>query len=166
MNFIVDGHNLIPHMPGVHLQDPDDEIKLVRILQDYCRLRRKTLEVYFDQAATGHAGERRFGQVRAIFVPKGMTADQAIMNRLSKLSKRARNVSVVSSDRQVQQAARAAHAEVISSESFVAAYQKLVEERPEIDPRNQPLSTQDVQAWEKIFTQGQKHGGNEDSRSK
>lgn len=165
MNLIIDGHNLIPHMPGVHLEDLDDELQLVSILQNYCRLRQKTLEVYFDQAATGHAGERQLGRVRAIFVPKGMTADQAIMNRLRKLGKRARNVSVVSSDRQVQQAARAAHAEVISSESFVSAYQKLLEQRPEIDSRNQPLSTREVQEWENIFSQSQKNDGKEDSGS-
>ncbi len=154
MTFIIDGHNLIPRMPGMDLSDVDDEEKLIRSLQDYCRLRRTSVEVYFDQAPAGFAGERRVGQVRAHFVRTGRTADEMIMSRLNQLGKRAKNVRVVSSDRQVQAAARAAHAGVISSEEFAVEWEKLIQSEPESDPRNRMLSESEIKAWEWIFRRG------------
>jgi predicted RNA-binding protein with PIN domain len=154
MLLIIDGHNLIPHIPGLSLSDPDDEHKLIKVLQDYSRIRQKTIEVYFDQAAMGQAGQVHFGRIKAVYVQRGMTADQAIMNRLKKLGKRARNVVVVSSDRQVQQAARAVHAAVLTSEAFSAEYQGLIQEEPALDPRSRLLSPDEVEMWERFFQHG------------
>jgi len=151
---IIDGHNLIPKFEDLTLSDPDDEQGLIRLLQEYCRVRRKKVEVYFDGAPAGKSGERHFGQVKAHFVRVGQTADDAIMARLKRLGKRARNVMVVSSDRQVQQAARASHAGVLSSEEFAADWRSLVDDEPEIDPRNRLLSDSEVEAWEQVFRRG------------
>jgi predicted RNA-binding protein with PIN domain len=89
--------------------------------------------------------------VQAIFVPSGTTADEAIMARLKKLGKKARNMKVVSSDRQVQAATRAAHAMVVASGEFVIEWQSIVAEKPDLDPRNKPLTQEEVEAWEDIF---------------
>mgnify|MGYP001047855273 CR=1 FL=1 len=151
---IIDGHNLIPHLSGINLADPEDEMQLIDLLQEFCRLRRKSVEVYFDRAPVGYAGERSYGRVRAVFVPNGVTADDAIMARLKQLGKRARNVQVVSSDRQVQQAARAAHADVMSSEAFAALWERLLEEEPALDIRNRPLTDSEVEVWERLFDLG------------
>ncbi len=154
MSIIIDGHNLIPRMAGISLDDPEDEMKLVTRLQEYCRLRRKTVEVFFDRAPAGQSGEQRFGQVRAYFVPEAHTADEAIMARLQQLGKRARNYQVVSSDRQVQRAARAVHAAIITSEAFAAEWQALIDQEPELDPRNQSLTKSELTMWEKMFREG------------
>ena len=146
MAIIIDGHNLIAQLPGISLSDPEDEENLITLLQEYCRIRRKTIEVYFDRAQAGYSGKEKHGLVQAVFVPLGTTADEAIMTRLKKLGKRAKNVRVVSSDRQVQQAARALHAKVISSDEFVAEWQSLVAEQPDLDPRNKPLTEDEVNA--------------------
>ena len=53
MPFIVDGHNLIPKVPGLNLQDMEDELQLVELLQEFCRINRKQVEVYFDNAPPG-----------------------------------------------------------------------------------------------------------------
>ena len=151
MTLIIDGHNLIPHLPGMDLADPDDEEKLIALLVEYCRLRRQTAEVYFDRAPIGQAGKRRIGKVLAIFVQEGSSADAAIMARLRKLGKRAKNVRVVSSDRQVAQAARAMYAEVQSSQDFAAEWQRMIEQKPELDPRNRSLSEEEVKKWEVLF---------------
>jgi len=157
MTLLIDGHNLIPHISGIDLSALDDEKALIRVLQEYCRLRRKQVEVYFDRAPVGQAGPRRFGQVMAVFVHEGRTADEAIMDRLNKLGKRARNATVVSSDRQVQQAARAAHASVVSSQAFAAEWESLSSEEPELDPRNRLLSDEEVADWEALFRHGHPH---------
>ncbi len=154
MLLIIDGHNLIPHLPGLSLADVEDEAALIRLLQDYARLRRKAIEVFFDRAPAGQAGVRKAGRVQAHFVRQGITADEAIMQRLRQLGKRAKNAQVVSSDRQVQQAARAAHAGVIASNAFAAECQQLIDEEPELNPRDRLLSENEVAAWEQLFRQG------------
>lgn len=152
MALIIDGHNLIPHLPGVSLSDPDDESNLIQILQDYCRVKRLSADVFFDAAPLGYAGKKKFGRVNAHYVCSGITADAAIMTHLKHLGKRARNVSVVSSDRQVQQAARAVHARVIPSGTFASDWKKITEDTPELDPRNQPISEAEIEDWEKLFS--------------
>ncbi|MBG0785524.1 MAG: NYN domain-containing protein [Anaerolineaceae bacterium] len=154
MLLLIDGHNLIPKIPGINLSDPNDEDELIRLLQQFCRLRRRSVEVYFDRAPVGRAGAQQLGSVRAVFVREGVTADEAIMDRLRALGKRARNVQVVSSDRQVQQAARGAHAVVITSEAFAQDIDQLMTEEPEIDPRNRLLTDDELSEWEALFRKG------------
>ena len=36
MPFLIDGHNLIGRMPGISLDDPDDEARLVAQLRAFC----------------------------------------------------------------------------------------------------------------------------------
>ncbi len=141
-------------MPEVDLSDPDDEARLIRMLQEFCRLRRKKVEVYFDRAPAGWTGTQQHGLVQAHFVPIGTTADAAIMARLKSLGKRARNLTVVSSDRQVVAAARAVHARVVTAEAFAAEWAMLADEEPELDPRNRLLSEDEVADWEQLFRRG------------
>lgn len=158
MTYIIDGHNLIPKIPGINLSDPDDENQLIHVLQQFCRLRRTKAIVYFDQAPPGLSGGKNFGNVRANYIRQGRTADDAIMDKLRKLGRRARNVTVVSSDRQVQQAARAVHAKVMSSDAFAGEWQSIVSAEPTLDPRVQPLSAEELAEWEALFEQRQKGG--------
>jgi predicted RNA-binding protein with PIN domain len=118
MPYLVDGHNLIPKL-GLRLDSLDDEEQLISRLQEFCRLRRAQVEVFFDGAPPGQPANRKAGSVTAFFIRQGATADAAIENRLARLGKTARNWTVVSSDGRVQRAARAVHAGVLSSEEFV-----------------------------------------------
>jgi predicted RNA-binding protein with PIN domain len=153
MALLIDGHNLIPKIPGIDLSDPDDEDQLIKIIQEYCRLRRKKATIYFDQAPAGMGGIKHYGSVRVNYIQKGRTADEAIIDRLRKLGKRAQNMIVVSSDHQIQTAARAVHARVISSEDFAGAWRSLISEEPSLDPRNKTLTEQELADWEAIFNQ-------------
>src|SRR5512136_487989 len=116
MPYLIDGHNLIPKIPGLNLQSLDDEEQLIKLLQEYCRRQRKQVEVFFDQASPGGVRARNFGLVTARFVRQGTTADQAIHERLTRLGKLARNWTVVSSDLTVQSWAKAAQARAMASE--------------------------------------------------
>lgn len=120
MAYIIDGHNLIPKIPGMSLRDIDDEQNLIDVLQQYCTAQRRSVEVFFDKAPVGYAGTRTYGRVTAHFVREGNIADNAIRARLNALGAAARNASVVSSDRQVQAEARSHYAVVIPSEQFAA----------------------------------------------
>ena len=150
MPYVVDGHNLIPKL-GLRLDSPDDEMELVAILQEFARLKRQQVEVYFDGAPIGHAGTRSLGTVRAHFVKLGQTADDAIRARLNKMGKSAKNWIVVSSDREVQSAARVNQAKHISSEEFVRVIREARNSPSKGNATDKKISTQEVEDWLKLF---------------
>ena len=149
MPYLIDGHNLIPKL-GLRLESMDDELELVSILQEFCRLERRQAEVYFDGAPASHAGTRKLGNVTAHFVAQTMTADNAIHKRLNKLGKAAKNWTVVSSDREVQANARAARAEILSSEEFAKTLKRVMNS-PRISKSERALSESEVEEWMKLF---------------
>lgn len=155
MPYLIDGHNLIPKA-GISLASPDDEMELVAALQEFARISRLEVEVFFDGAPPGEARSRRFGKVTAHFVPLGATADAAIKARLKKLAKAARTWVVVTSDRDVQLASRAAGARVVSSEEFSRA---LIGVRRRVGRRESEraglgedeLSVEEIEEWLRLF---------------
>ncbi len=153
MPYLIDGHNLIPHVPGLSLAQLDDEERLIERLQVWCRRERvRQVEVYFDQAPAGMSGVRRYGMVTAHFVRQGSTADDAIRRRLARLGRAARNWTVVSSDRAVQAAARAAHAAVLSSPAFAA---RLAAPPDDVEADNEkPSPDEDIETWLRLFGEG------------
>ena len=150
MPYLIDGHNLIPKV-GLHLNSPDDEMELVAILKEFARLKRQQVEVYFDGAPIGQAGTRKLGTVRAHFVPLGQTADSAIRSRLNRMEKDAKNWIIVSSDHEVQNAARAVRAQVVTSDEFVKMLRAATNSAPKENTENKKLSAQEVDEWLKLF---------------
>jgi predicted RNA-binding protein with PIN domain len=152
VNYLVDGHNLIPKIPGMSLEALDDEQRLIELLQVYCRVRRQTVEVFFDRAALGRAGRRQAGVVVAHFVRQGRTADESIVARLDQLEKAARNWTVVTSDRRVQTEARVRQAKVVSSEEFAGELAAALQDA-QVARRNEPgkMSDDEMDAWLKLF---------------
>lgn len=150
MPYMIDGHNLIPKV-GLRLDSPDDEMELVAILQDFARVKRQQVEVYFDGAPIGQAGMRKLGTVRAHFVKLGQTADSAIRARLNKMEKDARNWIIVSSDREVQSSARVVHAKYISSEEFVKSLQEARNSSIKTNTDDKKISPTEVDEWLNLF---------------
>ena len=151
MPYLIDGHNLIPKL-GLRLDSIDDEMELIAILQEFCRLERRQVEVFFDGAPASQSGTRKLGAVTAHFVRLGTTADDAIRNRLKKLGKSARNWTVVSSDRQVQANAHASQADVISSDAFAGLLKQARNSAPKPND-DRKISQQEVEEWLKLFEQ-------------
>lgn len=141
MPYLIDGHNLIPHIGGLRLESPDDEQHLIRLLQAFASTRRQKIEVYFDRAAMGKAGAQTFGQVTAHFVVRKTTADAAISARLKQMGKSASGWTVVSSDREVQAAARLWGAHILSSDEFA---RQLInsQRRPQREEKPQPTAAE------------------------
>ena len=150
MPYLVDGHNLIPKV-GLRLDSFDDELELVAILQEFSRLHRRQVEVYFDGAPADQAGIRRLGTIKAHFVRAGTTADTAISRRLRKMGRAAKNWTVVSSDRQVKSEARAARAEVLSSDEFARLLQQTPRGETSKPAADRKVSQADVDEWLKLF---------------
>ena len=153
MPYLIDGHNLIPKL-GLRLDSMEDEMDLVAILQEYGRLtRRSGLEVYFDGAPAGQAGTRKMPLLTAHFVQLGSSADEAIRRRLRALGRSAKNWTVVTSDRQVKADARAAQAEIISSETFAALLREARASAPK-PAKDRKLSQDEVDEWMRLFQKG------------
>jgi predicted RNA-binding protein with PIN domain len=156
MPYIIDGHNLIPRIPGLDLASVDDEVQLIELVQEFCRLRRKSAEIYFDNAPPGQPKARHYGQVLARFVRAGQTADDAIRARLLRLGPEARNWAVVTSDQQVQLAVRAARAQSISSDAFARLLVDTLRagENKSGQEAKDSLGEGEIQEWLDIFTSG------------
>ncbi len=154
MPYLIDGHNLIPKL-GLRLDSIDDEMELIAILQEFSRVERKQIEVYFDGAPTSHAGTRKLGNIAAHFVSQAATADDAIRKRLKKMGKTAKNWIVVSSDRQVQAEARAARAEIVSSDSFSKTLKQARASAPKATD-DRKLSDNEVDEWLRLFEKSRK----------
>jgi predicted RNA-binding protein with PIN domain len=155
MPYLIDGHNLIPKI-GLRLDSPDDEMELVTLLQEFSRLRRQPVEVYFDGAPAAHAGTRKLGALHAHFIRLGQTADSAIRARLRGMGKAAKNWTVVSSDREVQEAARRSQAQFISSEEFVKLVRTTIQSVPKTASGDAPLSEKELEEWLRIFGGGKR----------
>jgi predicted RNA-binding protein with PIN domain len=150
MPYLIDGHNLIPKL-GLRLDSLNDESELIPRLQEFCRLRRTGLEVYFDGALPGQASTRKAGAVTVFFVRRGSSADAAIEVRLERLGKQAKNWTVVSSDGRVQRSARAAHASVLSSEEFAREIYKAQAISTSTSKHETTLAPEEVEEWLKFF---------------
>jgi predicted RNA-binding protein with PIN domain len=150
MPYLIDGHNLIPKL-GLRLDSIDDELDLLERLQEFCRLRRAQVEVYFDGAPAGQATTRKTGMVTAHFVRKGSSADAAIEARLIHLKKSAKNWTVVSSDGRIQRAAGAAHSRTMPAEEFAIEVVKARTRHMTKSKGETELSPDEVEEWLTIF---------------
>lgn len=152
MTLIIDGHNLIPHIPGLQLSDLDDETQLVQYVQEYCRRKRVKAELFFDGSPAGAKPSAGGGLVHVHYVRKTSTADRAMIDTLGKQGKNARNFTLVSSDRQVQAEGHGFGCNVLSSDQFAA---ELLNALSQVEvytkDENKPLSADEVEGWLKVF---------------
>jgi predicted RNA-binding protein with PIN domain len=148
---LIDGHNLIAALPDLSLEDPDDEQKLVVVLRKYAAWRRAKVVVVFDSGMPGgRSNELSGGGVTAIFAGSHTIADRVLMERIRELKKPGEWV-IVSSDREVQQAAARRHLIVWSSPDFVKRLARPVPTAKLPAADEHPVSTADVDEWLNIF---------------
>jgi predicted RNA-binding protein with PIN domain len=153
MPYLIDGHNLIPKIRGLSLDDLDDEQQLIEMLQEFCRLQRKQVEVFFDKASPGGTQAHNYGNLIARFIRQGSTADQAIHRKLTHLGREARNWTVVSSDLAVQSEAHAVQAHLMPSEAFADLLIQTLSEskRDPGDMSRQDMSKDELDEWMSFF---------------
>jgi hypothetical protein len=151
MPYIIDGHNLIPKVPGISLQDIDDEEKLINLLQDFARINQTSIEVYFDKAPAGFASSKQLGRVKAIFVSDKTIADERIIKRIQTMGKNAKNWTVVTSDRMIITNARASHAKLLTSDEFSKKLVREVDSKGCTQMKDTEMSEVELAEWLKLF---------------
>ncbi|MBN1887070.1 MAG: NYN domain-containing protein [Thermoflexales bacterium] len=157
MTILIDGHNLIAHMPGISLQDPDDESRLVLRLRAYNARTRKKITVVFDHGIPGGwSRELSTGPVEVVFAGSHTNADRIIIERI-RAAKTPPGLLVVSSDREVRQAAEGRGARVTSATEFAARLLSPPAPRQAGEADDVRLSPAEVQEWLNLFTKKRKH---------
>lgn len=152
MKYLIDGHNLIARLPDISLGDPHDEAKLVRLLARW-RWRHNTpaVTVVFDPGDFAVHGKRQIRRsgINVRYAPYSSDADTVLL-RLIERSRQPAQLTVVSSDREIQSTAQRKGAHTISAEVF--AGELTAPPEPEEDPvEDEPLSPEEVEAWLNLF---------------
>jgi len=142
MPYLIDGHNLINLLPGLSLNDPNDEMKLVNKLRGFAARARKRCTVIFDQGIVGGRSQASTEHVEVIFASQGLaSADDLIRQRLGQL-RDAHQWTLVTSDREIMQVGRAVGARIMQSQQFAALLEApsiaQVEDGEWLNPRVSP----------------------------
>lgn len=120
-HILIDGYNLIRSSDSlIKMESASLEkgrLALIRRLAAYKKLKGHTITVVFDAALTDNVTveEDRMYGIRILYSEMGQTADTVIMKLVRQLRDK---VLVVSSDREILQAAKMAGAGMIQSEDF------------------------------------------------
>lgn len=147
MPFLIDGHNLIGRLPGLRLDDPEDERQLVVLLRGYLARVKKTGVVVFDRGQPGADDTLSNRTLKVRFARPPRTADDVIKD-LVRRERNPRGLSVVTSDRAVAEAARQAGATVKEASAFA---RELLAAPSGQTAKEAGLSPEEVAEWEKTF---------------
>ena len=145
MPILIDGHNLIGRLPGLSLADPDDEEKLVRLLQPLQARKKSSLVVVFDPGITFlPAQKRRQGRIQVVYAPAGSSADEVIAKRVA-ASRNPSEWLVVTNDQALASRVQRFGARVQSADDLVAD----LEATPggEADWKDREPSSDEVEFW-------------------
>jgi len=152
MHVLIDGHNLIGKLSDISLADRDDETKLLRRIQRYRARTGRRVTVFFDGGAVYKPGStRKIGGITIRYAPHGVTADALIIKQLRR-ERNPKEVLVVTSDREIQRAAKDVRAKIVSSAEFADILADLL--IPPSTANEEPaLSPEEVDDWLSIFGQ-------------
>ena len=154
MQYWIDGHNLIGKMPGLSLEDPDDEARLVRQLKQWAsRDRRRQVTLFFDAGLPG--GEEKSwsgGRVTVIFASVGRTADSLILSRIRQVDRKVgAEYTIITSDQAIIRGAKQQKMGHIYAEVFAAMMDQEANPAPP-PPSDQPeVTDKDVAEWLELF---------------
>ena len=149
MPYLIDGHNLIGHLPGIHLDDPNDEALLVQRLIGFVARTRKRCVVVFDTGLPGGKSRMSTGSVEVVFASSPRIADKVILERI-RTTRDPRNWTVVTSDQTVLEAARRQGMKTMTSGEFVAELRPRAKRAGNGD-KPSGVAPGEVDEWLKLF---------------
>ena len=159
MHYLIDGHNLIAHMPNIDLSDADDEAQLVLRLRRWAaagRKRKRRITLFFDGGLPGgYAPEFSGGSLKVIFASVGREADTLLIRRIGKV-RNPPEFTLVTSDRAILAVAEGRGMPTLSSQTFAAMLHAEGKkggpaDRVVPDKEDPSLDERDVARWLDIF---------------
>ncbi len=155
--FIIDGHNLIGSglVPGIRLDQEDDEWRLVQWLRGRQPRLRQTIVVVLDGGVPGGwSRDLSGGGVQVIFAAaRRSKADNVILNRVRAEMPRP-NVTVVTNDAVLRQAVLGLRAQVMRVDEFLARLNRTPKHRSAAVHSQRPepqLSPKELEEWLRLF---------------
>ncbi len=152
MPYLVDGHNLIAHLPQIDLADPNDEALLVLLLRSYCARTGKKVVVVFDHGLPGGKSRLSTKSVQVVFATaQKTTADRIIMERI-RSTRDVKGWVVISSDEEVLNAATNAGMGAMRCQKFADVLVRPPEEDNHPGIRQHLILTEaEIAEWMDVF---------------
>jgi hypothetical protein len=153
MPYLIDGHNLIASLPDIHLDDPNDEAKLVNKLKSFVAGGGRKCTVVFDGGIPGGQSSMSNNAVKVTFAAaERSNADSIIKGRI-RGARDPKFWTVVSSDHEVLNFARSRGARTMTSSKFAPLLRSkgeaLSDLGEEIDPK---IPDGDLELWLRQFS--------------
>jgi predicted RNA-binding protein with PIN domain len=156
LRYLIDGHNLIAQLPDIDLEDPHDEAKLVFKLRGFAARTGHKVTVVFDGGLPGGVSKTlSTSNVTARFAAADhMNADQVLIRLIRKV-KNSGGYCLVSSDREIIDAARNLGMDCLNTQAFtrlLTPESASDDDAPVEKDDNPQLSPEEVDEWLAIFS--------------
>ncbi len=152
MPYLIDGHNLIAHLPDIDIADEHDEAQLVLKLRGFAAGRRVACTVVFDGGLPGGQSSLSTRGVKVVFAASQHSdADSLIKRRIEKL--RGAGWTVVSSDHEIQTHARRYNLATLTAAQFAQEMARRPSPKAEApgEEVNPDIPPGDVDDWLRVF---------------
>ena len=152
MPYLIDGHNLIASLPGISLDDPDDEAKLVIRLKGFVARRRNRCIVVFDGGLPGGFSAMSNNVIRVIFAADQHSSADRVIQRRIRRTPDAANWTLVSSDNELRHVASSCGMRQMTSIKFARLMQSGGGDHPERGEEINPIIPEDeLEHWLRVF---------------
>jgi len=145
--YLIDGHNLIGRFSGLSLSDPEDERKLLTLLERFTNRVGRRVVVFFDRGVSPSPSPAR-GAVEVHFVRPPRPADDALLHYLRQIRDPG-NWTVVTSDREVARGAGSRGARTLASERFAQVIMEALREDPKVEAPEE--ASAELDEWMDLF---------------
>ena len=152
MPYLIDGHNLIGALPGIDIEDPNDEAKLVIKLRGFVARKKTKCTVIFDGGLPGGASRMSSRSVTVIFASSAHSNADALLKRRIDKIRDVKGWTLVSSDRDVVSRARARRMPHMSAQEFARELQRPAAQSSADDQDEKPNPSQaDADYYMRLF---------------
>lgn len=150
MAYLIDGNNVMGQTPGWHRDRAGSKRRLLDLLVEFARIRKKRVTVVFDGAPDPALPDGcSYRGVKVLYAERGSDADSRI-ERLVESSRDRRGMTVVTSDRRLALDVRSLGAAVIRSGEFRKLLDQTLEAGPLAEDEVQPEAG-NVNEWLRYF---------------
>ncbi len=155
MPYLIDGSNLIGHIPTLELSDPSSKNRLARQLLIFQKRKKTKIILVFDGPPNSDLfGKNNQSEKFLIIWPDWGESADTLINQWIKKQTDLRHFYVVSSDREIKAFARANGAKILDCKAFNNLLKKALKDDKEsktMRKKDITLSPLEVDHWREIF---------------
>lgn len=150
MPYLIDGHNVIGQMPGLALDDPDDEVKLCLLVKRWCAQEKRKATLIFDGGLPGGKSQLSNSQLTVVFASDRHTSgDDLVLNRIRD-EKNPSGLIVVTSDLRIVKAAKGRGMKVLSAQEYGKGLSRLGQATTKT-AKESTMGAAELAEWEALF---------------